>query len=449
MKKDEQQFMKMTTEPVGGLLVSLAVPAIISMLVTTIYNIVDAAFVGTLGTSQSGATGIVNGFMAILQAIAFMCGQGAGSIMSRKLGQQNVKDASKYATTGIVMSFGIGFLFALVSFLFLNPLLNLLGSTPTIASYAGIYMRYILLSAPFFTSSFTMNNLLRYEGKAKFGTIGLMTGAVLNIGGDALFISGFKMGIAGAGLSTALAQIISFSILISMYLRKKTVVSLSLQNLSGKVRDYLDIATTGLPSLIRQGLNAAASMVLNNCASIYGDGAVAAMSIVSRISFFPMAIAIGMGQGFQPISGFNFGAGKIKRVKEAFLRALAGGELALILFAFPMCIFAPNLVKLLRDDAEVIEIGARALRLLCVTQIAVPLTMMVEMGFQSTGQKVAALISSSLRSGLFFIPTLLVLSKLRGLAGIQEAQPLSFLLTFTVSLVFMKYYFGMLDRNQK
>lgn len=444
-EKNESQLKIMTTVPVEKLLLSLSIPTIITMLVTTIYNIVDAAFVGLLGTSQSGATGVVNGFMAILQAMAFLCGQGAGSIMSRKLGSRENEEADKYATTGFFMSFSLGLLVAVTSFIFINPLLRGLGSTETILPYAKTYLIFILLSAPFFTSSFTLNNLLRYEGKAKLGTVALMTGAVLNIGGDALFICGFKMGIAGAGLSTAISQTISFSILFSMYIRKRTAVNMSFRNISRSAHAYYEIATTGAPSLLRQGLNALATMILNRCASVYGDAAVSAMSIVSRLSFFPMAVAIGIGQGFQPISGFNFGAGNKARVKEAFKKALMGAEIALAVTSVPFFVFAPELVGMLRNDAEVIVIGTRALRLMSVAQIAVPLTMMVEMGFQSTGQKKLAIISSSLRSGLMFIPSLLVLSKIRGLGGIQEAQPLSFILTLFVSIYLLKYYFRLLN----
>ena len=430
----------MTEEPVEKLLVSLSIPTILSMLVTTLYNIADTAFVGTLGTSQSAATGVVNGYMTILQAIAFMCGQGAGSIMSRKLGQKEQDEANKTATTGFFMSFSLGLIIAIFSFIFMNSLLKVLGSTETIAPYARTYITYILLSAPFFTSSFTLNNLLRYEGKAKLGTVAMVTGAVLNVGGDALLICVFKLGIAGAGISTAVGQFISFSILISMYLRGKTVVKMSLANISRQLKMYYEIVATGFPSLMRQGLNSVATMMLNRYAGIYGDHAVAAMSIVSRLSFFPMAVAIGIGQGFQPISGFNYGAGKKERVREAFFKALIGAEIALLAFSIPMFIFAPNLVGILRNDPEVITIGARALRLMGIGGMGIPLTMMIEMGFQSTGQKALATFGSSLRSGLVFIPSLVILANLRGLAGVQEAQPISFAATFVICLYLLKVY---------
>lgn len=440
-ERQNQQFLKMTTKPIGRLLVSLSIPTIISMMVTNIYNIVDTAFVGTLGTSESGATGIVFGFMAILQAVAFMCGQGSGSIMSRKLGAKEIEEATKYTSTGFFLSFGLGVILAILGYVFLTPMLYLLGSTTTILPYAKIYISYILLSAPFFISSLTMNNLLRYEGKAKFGTIGMMIGAVLNIGLDAILMFGLKLGIAGAGIATATSQCVSFCILLSMFFRKKTQTVISIKYVSLDRRVIWNIIATGFPSLVRQGLNSVATMLLNQAAGIYGDEAVAAMSIVSRISFFPMAIAIGIGQGFQPISSFNYGAGRKDRVKKAFVCALFGAEGVLFLISVPIFIFAGNLVGLLRNDLVVIEMGTRALRLMCAGQLFIPLTMMVEMGFQSMGEKLLATISSSLRSGLIFIPVLLLLARVRRLAGVQEAQPASFVISFLICVYFCKLYF--------
>ena len=436
----KKQFGKMTTEPVGKLLFTLSVPTIISMMVTNIYNLVDTAFVGTLGTSESGATGIVFGYMAILQAVAFMCGQAAGSIMSRKLGARDIEEATKYSSTGFFLSFVLGLVMAVLSLVFMKPLLYLLGSTETIAPYAGTYIFYILLSAPFFTSSLTMNNLFRYEGKAKFGTIGLMIGAVINIFGDIILMFGLKLGIAGAGISTAVSQIISFSILLSMFLRRKTQTRISIKYVARDWKTVWNIIATGFPSLLRQALNSIAAVLLNKTAGVYGDEAVAAMSIVSRISFFPMAVAIGIGQGFQPISSFNFGANKKNRVRKAFWTALAGEECVLTLISVPIYIFAGTLVQQLRNDPQVIELGIRALRLMCVGQLFVPLTMMVEMGFQSIGEKMLASFGSCLRSGLAFIPTLLILKSARGMSGVQEAQPLSFVLTFIVCLFLCRIY---------
>lgn len=439
-RSQQIQFEKMTKGPVGKLLFTLSVPTIISMMVTNIYNIVDTAFVGTLGTSESGATGVVFGFMTILQAFAFMCGQGAGSIMSRKLGGKDLDEATRYSSTGFFLSFGFGTMIAILSSLFLPELLKILGSTETIAPFAGIYISYIILSAPFFTASFTLNNLLRYEGKAKLGTIGMMTGAVINICADALLMFGFGLGIAGAGIATAVSQFISFCILLSMFLRGKTQTRISLKFVARDLPTIGNVLATGFPSLLRQGLNSVATMLLNGTAGAYGDEAVAAMSIVSRVSFFPMAMAIGIGQGFQPISSFNYGAGKKNRVREAFWKAYLGSSVVLLLVSVPVFLFAAPVIQGMRNDVRVIELGVRALRLMCVAQLFVPLSMMVEMGFQSTGARLLASFSSSLRSGLLFIPALLLFEKYRGIKGIQEAQPVSLILTFGICIFLCKIF---------
>lgn len=437
-KMQQQQFQRMTAEPVGKLLLVLSVPTVISMMVTNIYNLADTAFVGSLGTSQSGATGIVFGFMAILQAVAFMCGQGAGSVMSRRLGEKKLEEACEYASTGFFLSLFLGFLIAVGSFVFLTPLLYLLGSTATIEPYARTYISYILLAAPCFTASLTMNNLLRYEGKAKLGTAGLMTGAVLNIGLDIVLMFGLRLGIAGAGIATAVSQVISFFILLSMFLRGKTQTKIAISYV--ELHLLGTIIATGFPSLLRQGLNSVATMLLNRTSGVYGDEAVAAMSIVSRVSFFAMAVAIGIGQGFQPISSFNYGAGKKERVRKAFWTAFFASECVLLFLSGPIYAYAENLVRIFRDDPQVILYGVRALRLLCVGQLFVPLSMMVEMGFQSTGQSALASFSSSLRSGLLFIPMLLLLAAWRGMAGVQEAQPVTFVLTFVVSIFLCRIF---------
>lgn len=443
-ESQEKQFKMMTEAPITGLLVRLSIPSVISMMVTNIYNLADTAFVGMLGTSRSGAIGIVFSFMSILQAVAFMCGQGAGSIMSRKLGERNFQKATEYASTGFFLSFGLGALLGIGTFIFMNPLLYILGSTDTIYPFAKTYVSFIAVAAPFFTSSLTMNNILRYEGKARLGTVGMMTGAVLNIGFDALLMLGFKMGIAGAGIATAVSQLVSFCILLYMFLSGRTQTKISYKYISRSFGVFRNISATGFPSLLRQGLTSISGMLLNLSAKEYGDAAISAFSCVSRISFFAMAVAIGIGQGFQPISSFNYGAGRKERVRKAFRTALTGEEIVLLVLSVPMIVFAPELISILRNDAEVIEIGTRALRLMCVSSLFLPLTMMVEMGYQSIGSKFLASLSSSLRSGVLLIPCLLILANTRGLAGIQEAQPLSIVLSFMLGIILCRVYLNKL-----
>lgn len=429
------------------LIVMLSIPTVISMLVTNIYNLVDTAFVGTLGTSASGAVGIVFGFMAVIQACGFLFGQGSGSIISRLLGSHNIEDASHTASTAFFLSVASGLCISAAGFVFLDDIVVILGSTPTIAPYAKTYISYVLFAAPFMTSSFTLNNILRYEGRAFFGMIGLLTGGILNIGGDALFIFGLHMGIAGAGLSTAISQTVSFSILLSMFIRKKTQTKLSLRYISFSAALIGNIIATGLPSLLRQGLGSLTTIMLNTVSGVYGDSAIAAMSIVGRVIFFVFSVALGVGQGFQPVSGFNYGAGKYKRVRQGFWTALLIGEIFIICASSVVCMFPDQIIARFRDDPEVIAVGHRALILQCMALPALPLSMITEMLFQSTGQRLGAAILSSLRSGVFFIPTLLLLSHYRGLAGIQETQAVAFVLSFITSLFFMLRYMKRLPKE--
>ena len=286
MKKATEltQYEKMTQTPIPRLIMGLSVPSIITMLINNIYNLVDTAFVGRLGTSASGAVGIVFGFMAIIQAFGFMFGQGAGSILSRALGRQDKESASDHASAGFFGSMLCGLVITLIGFLWLDDIVMLLGSTDTIAPYAKTYISYILVAAPFMSGSLSLNNFLRYEGKAALGMIGLMSGAVLNMIGDPILMFGLNMGIAGAGLSTAISQIISYLILLFMFFSKKTESKLSVSKaLSVGPMIYLNIMATGFPSLLRQGLHSLTTVMLNSQCSVYGDAAVAGMSIVSRI----------------------------------------------------------------------------------------------------------------------------------------------------------------------
>ena len=437
----QAQYEKMTRTPIPELVIRLSIPAIASMLVTSIYNLVDTAFVGRLGDSASGAVGVVFGLMSIIQAVAFLFGQGSGAIAARKLGEREVEQASRIASTGFFFAFGAGLVIEVVSFLALDPLVHLLGSTDTIAPYAKEYIRFILIAAPFMASSLVLNNLLRYEGKAVLGMVGLITGSLLNIGGDALFMFGMGMGVTGAGLSTGVSQIVSFLILLSMFLRGKTQCRLSIRRVSRKTSEVLDIVATGLPSLLRQGLNSLGTVLLNALAGVYGDAAIAAMSIVSRIIMFIFSVGLGVGQGFQPISAFNYGAKKYSRVRQAYRFTLLLSESILVLFALVVLLRSGTLIGYFRDSEQVIAIGTRALRLQTVAVLFLPFSMVTEMQLQSTGQKLHASLLSALRSGLFFIPTLVILARVRGLAGIQEAQPIAFLLSFGVAILFARNFF--------
>ena len=313
-----RRYDKMTKTPINKLVLQLGLPTTVSMLVTSVYNMADTFFVSQLGTSVSGATGVVFALMAIINAFGFMFGHGAGSNISRKLGAHDIKSARKFASTSFFLSLLCGTLICILGFLFHSPFMHLLGSTDSILPYAIEYSTWILIAAPAMASSCVMNNILRYEGKAFFAMLGLASGGILNIFGDMFLIFVLKLGVRGAGISTAVSQYISMAILISPFLRGKVQSRLSIRYVTHQFEDVTNILATGFPSLMRQGLNSVSVMVLNRFAGPYGDAAIAAMSIVTRIINFLFCVALGIGQGFQPVSAFNYGAGKPDNVKKIY-----------------------------------------------------------------------------------------------------------------------------------
>jgi len=441
------QYERMTGAPVAPLIMRLAIPTTLSMLMTSIYNIADTAFVGQLGTSASGAVGIVFAFMAIIQAFGFMFGQGAGSIVSRLLGQKNNDEACVITSTAFFFALGFGIVLSLTSLAFLDQLVMVLGSTPTIAPYAKTYISFILVAAPLMTASFAMNQILRYEGRATLGMIGMMTGGLLNIVGDMVLIFGLGMGIAGAGLSTAVSESVSFCILLWMYLSGRATTRISIRLVTFAPAKVFDIVATGFPSLLRQGLQSFTTMLLNLQAAPYGDAAIAAMSIVGRVVFLIFSIALGLGQGFQPVSGFNYGARKYSRVRQAYKWGVIICEIIMFCGMVALLVFSNDIIRIFRDDPEVIAIGTRSLRLQGVALLFVPLALITDMLLQSTGHKLGATILTFLRGGIIFIPVILILSYFRGLAGIQEAQAVAWAIMFPMATPFIWSFFRKLPKE--
>ncbi|MCI5728537.1 MAG: MATE family efflux transporter [Clostridia bacterium] len=430
----QAQYRKMTETPIPKLVLTLGIPTTISMLVTNIYNMADTFFVGTLGTSASGATGVVFGLMGIIQAFGFMLGHGAGSNISRRLGSREVDKARMYAATSFYASLGAGLLILLFGFCFQDPLLRLLGSTDSILPYARDYSTWILLAAPAMAGSCVMNNILRYEGKATFAMCGLVSGGLLNILGDYLLIQVFSLGISGAGISTAVSQYISAGILLVPFVTKKVQSRVTPRFVSHRFGDLLTILITGLPSMMRQGLGSISTMVLNGCAGPYGDAAIAAMSIVSRVMNFLFCIGLGVGQGFQPVSAFNYGAKKYSRTKDAALFTCFFSMVVLAVAAAFGWVFAGPIVTLFREDPDVIAIGTFALQAHCIALCFLPISVCGNMLFQSIGKSGRATFLASSRSGLFFIPIVLLLNWCMGLTGLQIAQAVADILSALVTL---------------
>jgi len=449
MDKHQQQYIKMTETPIPKLVVTLAIPMIISMLVSAIYNLADTFFVSKLGTSASGAVGVVFSLMAVIQAVGFMLGMGAGAQISRLLGQKKNEQANVVAINGLVASLIFGVLMMLIGIKYNEPILMLLGSTDTILPHAQAYASYIFYAAPFMAGSFLLNNILRAQGKAKFAMVGITVGGLLNIGLDPLFIFVFDMGTGGAALATAISQTIGFFVLLVPFLRDKTEVKLSLKYFSIKLIVLLRIMKNGLPSFIRQGFASAATVLLNRQASLYGDSAIAAMSIVLRIVMFIFVIMLGFGQGYQPVVGYNYGAKIYDRVKQAFVFSLKVGMAIMAFFATIGFLAAPYIMAFfLPDDPLVIEIGSLAFRAQCIAMLFMPFSTIANMTFQSIGKSWTATFLSSLRQGIFFLPLIILLPSYIGLAGVQFTQAISDFLTFLVCVPFVAVFFKKLKKRE-
>ena len=433
----ESQRDHMLHEPIPKLVVSLAIPTTISQLITTIYNTADTYFVAQIGTSAAAAVGVVFSLMSIIQALGFGLGMGSGSLISRRLGAGRNEDATRYASSAVTASCLGGMVIMLLGLLFTEPLMMRLGSTQTILPYAAAYARYILVGAPVMCMAFTMNGILRAEGEASYAMWGLCTGGILNMVLDPLFIFKFGMGISGAALATVISQFVSFSILLSIYLRGKSIVKLSLKYASRKVEDYTLIVTTGAPTFFRQGLASLASALMAISAAFYGDAAVAAVTIANKIYLMVRNIVIGIGQGFMPVAGYNYGGGRYRRVREAFSFSVFIGTVINVVAAVLLYVYAEAVITWFRnDDPEVIAIGIRAIRFVSMAMPFMAFSTYVNQIYQGLGLRLQATILASCRQGICFIPLVLILPRLLGLTGVILLQPGADILTFAVMVPF-------------
>jgi len=435
----DQHYKKMTETPVPKLILNLGIPTTISMLITNIYNMADTYFVGTLGESAQAATGVLFTVQAIMQGIAFMLGHGGGTFISRALADKNTKEATTYISSAFFIGGLIGLIITILGLSFLEPLVRFLGSTETILPHAKDYGMWILLAAPFIICSFILNNGLRYEGKAFYAMFGLTAGGLLNILGDYILVMKCGMGVYGAGLATAVSQVVSFTILLFMYL-KMAQSTISIKSVSKSIRLYLAIARIGLPSLIRQGLTSVTNGLLNNITKPFGDAAIAAMSVVSRYSNFLMCVGLGMGQGFQPVASFNYQAKKTDRVKKGLLFTTAFGLLFIGTMSAISIIFAEPIISVFQKNTDVIEIGAKALRFTAIGMMFMPFSVPVNMLYQSIQKPTISSVLSLIRSGMVTIPMLIIGVPILGLLGIQLAQPAADIIAGLISIPFIIHF---------
>lgn len=432
--QQQQKFQQMTETPVERLVCRMAVPTMVSMLVSAFYNMVDTLYVGHVSTSATAAVGIVFSYMALIQAIAFFLGHGSGNYISRALGRQDSEGAAGMAATGFFAALFIGGLILIGGFLFLDPLLHLFGAIDEIYADSKAYFSLILLGTPYMMASLVLNNQMRLQGNAFFAMIGIATGAVLNIALDPLFIFALHMGVAGAALATILSQLVSFLILL-VNTGRGGGLRIRWRHFRPTFAQLREIAAGGLPSLCRQGLASIAVMALNHAAKGYGSSAIAAFSVVSRITLFSGSALLGFGQGFQPVCGFNYGAGLYDRVRRAFWFCVKVSTVCMTVLGIVGYVFAPSIIALFRaDDAALVAIGAQALRCQCLAFPLLGWIILDNMYLQNIRRTVSASVLALARQGLFFLPLVWMMPQLWGLAGIEWAQPLADLLTFALSV---------------
>lgn len=437
MTKESQQYEKMVNTPIKKLIISLGIPTVISMLITSVYNIADTFFVSQLGTAVSGAVSVVFPLMAVIQAIGFTLGMGGGSVISSLLGEKKDKEAQVVGSSAFYCAIAFGLLITVLSLIFMDPLMYLLGSTETGFKYAKDYALYIVIGAPIMTGSFVLNNLLRSEGKSKLAMIGLTVGGLLNIGLDPLFIYTLNFGISGAAMATLISQFVSFCILLSMFVLKKSIIKLSPFMISKDFGVYFEVFKVGFPSMCRQGLASIATILLNNQAKLYGgDAALSAMGIVSKIFTVIFSVSLGIGQGYQPVCGYNYYAKRYDRVKEAMLFTFYIMIIIITTLSGIFFIFSTWVMGVFRDDPDVIKIGSEALKWQCAALPFVSINVICNMTFQSTKQKFKASLLSCCRQGIFFIPLIIVLPLIIDITGVIITQACADFLTCLFTIPF-------------
>ncbi|MBQ9730027.1 MAG: MATE family efflux transporter [Clostridia bacterium] len=444
IEREKRQFVKMTQTPIPRLIISLGIPTTLNMMVTSLYNLADTYFVSGLGLQATGAVSVVLSLMSIIQAIGFTFGMGSGSLVSKLLGQRKQEKANEVSSSAFFIAAAVGALVTLFGLIFLEPLMHLLGAVDeagieiSTLDYAKEYSKYILFAAPFMCMSFVLNNLLRAQGKALLSMVGLVTGAVVNVALDPILIYGFDMGMAGAAIATCTSQLISFAILLLMFLSGKSIIRIRLKSVALKAAVYGDIIATGFPSFIRQILASLCTVMLNWAIQPYVGG-MAALGVVQKVFMLAFSMSLGIGQGYQPVLGYNYGAGRFDRVKKGYLFTLTFSTILMALFAGVCAIFAPQIMQsfLTGEDAALAgEIGVLSLRFQCACMPLLPVNFMAGITYQTVGSKAIAALLSASRQGLFYIPAVLILPKVMGLLGVQSVQAVSDLCSFLFALPF-------------
>ena len=448
-KQIERRLMMLET-PISKLIPKMALPTIVAMMVSSIYYLADTYFVHFLGTSATAAVGVnLSIDQTIMMAGSFLA-FGANSYIARLMGANKIKTASKTLCTAFYTAVLMGILVMVPGLMFTDNIVRFLGATDSSAPFAVSYAKYLLIAAPFTAPSFVLNQCLRSEGSPVYSMIGISAGAVLNIALAPLFIFTFNLGVAGAGMAVAISKLVSFCILVYPYLRKKTILRLSIKNISYRSDIVRETSLMGLPSLLRMGLAVLANIFVNRIAGEYSDSALAATSVVTRIMMLPAFAMLGFGQGFQPVAGFNWGAKRYDRVKQSFRFSCVVGVIFTAAVSVLIGIFSKQIILLFTEgDVEMVRIGSLCLITQCIAMPLSAWVIVVNMLYVALGKPVGSIFLGITRQGVCFIPVLFILPALYGINGLAISQGVADLISFLITIPFAISIMKNITRQEK
>ncbi len=421
---------------VASALLKLGIPTMVGMLISALYNAIDAYFVGGLGMSQMGAVSVVFPIVQIIIGLGMMFGAGASSYISRLLGKGDNEQADKTASTSLFSGLLVGAIIIIGIMVFLDPVLTALGSTETILPYARAYAKIYVTGSIINVFTVMMNNLLTAQGATKFTMIAMLTGSIANVILDPVMIYGMDLGIEGAAIATVISLCINMALYIGYIAKKKGVLRFSVRNIDPSKTIYAEVLKIGIPVLLFQMLASVAMGSINTAAKPYGDYAVAAMGAVIRIMTVVTYVVFGFLKGFQPFAGYNYGAKKYERLKKSIRLCMIWSTVFCIVAAIVLFIFADPIVSLFGTDTEMVDIAAKALRLNAVLFITFGFQMVYASLYLAIGKSLVGSVLSLSRQGIFFFPLVLVLPHVMGLTGVVWVQPMADLLTTILTIVF-------------
>ena len=421
---------------VASALLKLGIPTMVGMLISALYNAIDAYFVGGLGMSQMGAVSVVFPIVQIIIGLGMMFGAGASSYISRLLGKGANEQADKTASTSLFSGLLVGTIIIIGIMVFLDPVLTALGSTETILPYARAYAKIYVTGSIINVFTVMMNNLLTAQGATKFTMKAMLTGSIANVILDPIMIYGMDLGIEGAAIATVISLCINMALYIGYIAKKKGVLRFSVRNIAPSKTIYAEVLKIGIPVLLFQLLASTAMGSINTAAKPYGDFAVAAMGAVTRIMTVVTYVVFGFLKGFQPFAGYNYGAKKYERLKKSIRLCMIWSTVFCIVAAIVLFIFADPIVSLFGTDVEMAVIAAKALRLNAVLFITFGFQMVYASLYLAIGKSLVGSVLSLSRQGIFFFPLVLVLPHVMGLTGVVWVQPMADLLTTILTIVF-------------